>query len=94
MYLDDLISGQVDPETAAIYLSPSHLHTQDPAITRLEAQVGLHINFPTWPGPSSPAILTDLVVGLCRLFFLHRIVTVPLSWCYSTIYWTVDFWML
>jgi hypothetical protein len=40
MYLDDLISGQVDPQTAAIYLSPSHLHTtQDPALTRLEAQV-------------------------------------------------------
>ena len=39
MYLDDLISGQVDPETAAIYLSPSHLHPQDPALTRLDTQV-------------------------------------------------------
>jgi phosphatidate phosphatase LPIN len=27
MYLDDLISGQVDPQTAAIYLSPGLVHT-------------------------------------------------------------------
>jgi hypothetical protein len=43
MYLDDLISGQVDPETAAIYLSPSHLVPSqgDPALTRLDTQVSL-----------------------------------------------------
>ena len=27
MYLDDLISGQVDPATAAIYLPPSLVHS-------------------------------------------------------------------
>lgn len=46
MYLDDLISGQVDPVTAAIYLSPSshhHHHQADPALTRLEVQDPLSV---------------------------------------------------